>query len=436
MATLQDNETLTRVSAGTPMGELMRQYWIPAAKSSELKADGDPVRLMLLGEKLLAFRDTNGKVGIMDHRCPHRCASLFFGRNEEGGIRCVYHGWKFDADGNCLDMANVPPHQDFKHKVHAKAYKTAERNGLVWVFMGDQKNVPELPPFEANLLPESEVNIWFVMRECSYLQGLEGDMDTSHLGFLHYGLLKGTDFEQSAAQRYTASNKTPEYVTKTTDWGYMYAAIRGDGSDEVHMRVSQFVMPFWTMPPVNPITQNFIARAWVPMDDTHHMFVHIVQKDVDPLARKLLDGRAAGFKPGFDFLPNTTDWYGRFNLRPSMANDFMIDRDKQRTESFTGIDGITLQDFAVTESMGPIAPRELEHLASSDAAVAQTRRILINAANGAMEGKRHPSMDQAALVPKVRGGFFQAPKDGDWQKLYEEQLERAPFNRVSQQAAE
>jgi hypothetical protein len=202
------------------------------------------------------------------------------------------------------------------------------------------------------------------------------------------------------------------------------------------MRVSQFVMPFWTMPPVNPITQNFIARAWVPMDDTHHMFVHIVQKDVDPLARKLLDGRAAGFKPGFDFLPNTTDWYGRFNLRPSMANDFMIDREKQRTESFTGIDGITLQDFAVTESMGPIAPRELEHLASSDAAVAQTRRILINAANGAMEGKRHPSMDQAALVPKVRGGFFQAPKDGDWQKLYEEQLERAPFNRVSQQAAE
>src|SRR5690606_25117454 len=152
---------------GTPMGELMRQYWIPAAKSAELTADGDSVRLMLVGEKLVDVRDSNGKVGIKDHRCPHRCASLFFGRHEDGGIRCVYHGWKFDADGNCTDMANVPPHQDFKHKVHAKAYKTAERNGIVWVFMGDQTKVPDLPPFEANLLPESEVNIWFVMRECS-----------------------------------------------------------------------------------------------------------------------------------------------------------------------------------------------------------------------------------------------------------------------------
>ena len=437
MAAAQDNEILTRVSAGTPMGDLMRQYWIPAAKSAELKTDGDPVRLKLLGEQLIAFRDSSGKVGIMDHRCPHRCASLFFGRNEEGGIRCVYHGWKFDADGNCTDMANVPPHQDFKHKVHAKAYKTAERNGLVWVFMGDQNKIPELPPFEANLLPEGEVNIWFVMRECSWLQGLEGDMDTTHLGFLHYGLLKGTDFEASAAQRYTAVNKTPEFVTKTTDWGYMYAAIRGDGSDEVHMRVSQFVMPFWTMPPVNPITKNYIARAWVPMDDTHHMFVHIVHKDYDPLSRKLLDGRSAGFKLGFDYLPNTTDWYGRYNLRPNMANDFLIDREKQRTESFTGIDGITLQDFAVVESMGAIVDRTMEHLASSDAAIAQTRRVLINAANNLKEGNRHPSMDrQAAQVPHVRGGFFQAPKGGDWQKLYAEQIERAPFSPTNQQAAE
>ena len=162
------------------MGELMRQYWLPAAMSSELTADGDPLRLKLLGEKLIGFRDSSGKVGIMDHRCPHRCASLFFGRNEEGGIRCVYHGWKFDTDGNCLDMANVPPHQDFKHKVKAKSYKTAERNGLIWVFMGDQENVPELSELEATLLPEEEHKIEFVQREYNWLQGLEGEIDTSH----------------------------------------------------------------------------------------------------------------------------------------------------------------------------------------------------------------------------------------------------------------
>ena len=267
MTTAAENEILTRVGPGTPMGEFMRQFWIPAAISSEIKADGDPVRLKLLGEQLIAFRDSSGRVGIMDHRCPHRCASLFFGRNEEGGLRCVYHGWKYDVDGNCLEMANVPPHQDFKQKVHAKAYKTAERNGLVWVYMGDQANVPALLDIEAALLPEDQANIWFVLRECSWLQGLEGDMDSSHLGFLHYGKLQGTDFSDTESQRYTAANRAPEYLTKITDWGFMYAAVRGGVDDQLNVRVSQFVLPFWTMPPLNPFERNFVARAWVPVDD-------------------------------------------------------------------------------------------------------------------------------------------------------------------------
>src|SRR5262245_27910081 len=142
MTTARESEILTRVGPGTPMGNLMRQYWVPALKSSELVADGDPVRFRILCEDLIAFRDTQGRVGVMDHRCPHRCASLFFGRNEEGGLRCVYHGWKFDVEGNCLDMANVPPHQDFKHKVHAKAYKVTERGGIVWVYMGERQVAP------------------------------------------------------------------------------------------------------------------------------------------------------------------------------------------------------------------------------------------------------------------------------------------------------
>ena len=131
-----ESEQLTRVGPGTMMGELMRQYWLPAVKSSEVLAGGDPLRLMLLGEQLIAFRDHAGRVGVMDHRCPHRCASLFYGRNEEGGIRCVYHGWKYDADGNCIDMPNLTPEQDFRQKVHAKAYKVTERAGVIWVYMG------------------------------------------------------------------------------------------------------------------------------------------------------------------------------------------------------------------------------------------------------------------------------------------------------------
>lgn len=182
-----DNNTLTQVGAGTPMGKLMRRYWIPAALSTELRADGDPMRLLLLAEKLIAFRATDGKVCVMDHRCPHRCASLFYGRNEEGGIRCIYHGWKFDAEGNCVDMPNVPAHQDFKHRIHAKAYKTVEQNGLIWVYMGDQSDIPSLPAIEALLLSPEKMEFNFAQRSCNWLQALEGDIDTSHVDFLHGG---------------------------------------------------------------------------------------------------------------------------------------------------------------------------------------------------------------------------------------------------------
>src|SRR6202790_3181178 len=174
----KDSDDLVRVGPGTVMGNLMRQYWLPAAMSSELKPDGEPMRLMLLGEQLIAFRDSAGRVGVMDHKCPHRCASLFLGRNEENGIRCVYHGWKYDTDGNCIDTPNISGSPDFKHHIKAKAYRTVERNGLVWVYMGERQEAPPLPAIEATLLPQSDVQISFVQRECNWLQALEGDIDT------------------------------------------------------------------------------------------------------------------------------------------------------------------------------------------------------------------------------------------------------------------
>ncbi len=167
---------LTRTGPGTVMGDFMRQYWIPALKSDELKADGDPMRLMLLGEKLVAFRDSGGRVGVMDQRCPHRCASLFLARNEQNGLRCIYHGWKFDIDGRCVDMPNVPADKDFKQRVKARAYKTHEANGLVWVYMGVQDNIPALPVIDAAYLDDLE--LVFVQRDCNWMQALEGDIDT------------------------------------------------------------------------------------------------------------------------------------------------------------------------------------------------------------------------------------------------------------------
>jgi phthalate 4,5-dioxygenase oxygenase subunit len=436
MTTAAENELLTRVGAGTPMGEFMRQFWLPAAMSSEVKADGDPMRLKLLGEQLIAFRDTNGKVGIMDHRCPHRCASLFFGRNEEGGIRCVYHGWKFDAEGNCTDMANVPPHQDFKHKVHAKAYKTAERNGLIWVFMGDQANVPPLPDLEANLCPAEQMDINFQLRECNWLQAVEGEIDTSHLGFLHYGSVSvGTPSRD--INNYSVVNRAPEYVAKDTDYGMIYGAYRpGRKDDEYYWRMAHFMFPCWTMPPLDTLQANVSARGYIPLDDENTMIVILFKNDIrsEEVARERAE-RAGG--TDFHYLPNTTDWLGRWRLKENKNNDYMIDREKQRTFSYTGIGGIILQDQAVTESMGAIEDRTFEVLAPSDLAVTRNRRMLIRAVQDFQKDGKLPALaTNPKLARGVRGGAFFAPKAEDWQVSYKRELDQAPLEMRIAQAAE
>src|SRR5437868_1530261 len=187
MLSKEDNEAVTRVGPGTLMGTLVRQYWLPAMLSSELpQPDSDPLRIMLLGEKLIAFRDTNGKVGLIQNHCPHRGASLFFGRNEEAGLRCVYHGWKFDVEGNCIDMPNEPAESDFKHKVKAVAYPTQERGGVVWAYLGPRKIPPPLPDLEGNMQASSHEFASATQLPCNWLQILEGDIDTTHVAFLHY----------------------------------------------------------------------------------------------------------------------------------------------------------------------------------------------------------------------------------------------------------
>ncbi len=191
MLSKEDNELACRVGPGTVMGNLFRQYWLPAALSSELPSpDADPLRLRLLGEDLIAFRDSNGAVGLIQNNCPHRGASLFFGRNEEAGLRCVYHGWKFDVDGHCIDMPNEPTESDFRTRVKATAYPTRERGGIVWAYLGPRPTTPpELPDLEANNLPDGEFMVSAIQREANFLQGLEGDIDTSHFSFLHFGHL-------------------------------------------------------------------------------------------------------------------------------------------------------------------------------------------------------------------------------------------------------
>jgi phthalate 4,5-dioxygenase len=427
MSITEDNEILTRVGPGTPMGRLMREYWLPAAKSSELTADAPPLRLKLLGEQLIAFRDSSGRIGVMDHRCPHRCASLFYGRNEENGLRCIYHGWKYDVDGNCLDQPNLPAHQVFKDKVKAKAYKAAERNGLVWVYMGQRRPAPPLPALEANLLPPDEVRIDFVQRQANWLAGVEGELDTSHIGFLHFGSVTAGDM-QASLQRFALANRSPEYVSKETDYGAVYAAYRPADDGSTYWRFGQFALPCWTMPPINAFADNILNRAYVPMDDTHTMIVDVVWKHA--YQRMVGSTQVAGGKTrDYNYLPNTTDWLGRFRLAGNNSNDHLIDREVQRTASFSGIEGIQPQDQAVQESMGEIVDRSFENLAGSDIMIARVRRLLLKAARGiAADGTLPPGAADPLCLTGIRGGHFVAKKELDWlDALAQQRTEASPL---------
>jgi len=422
MASPQESEILTRVGPGTPMGNLMRQYWIPAAMSSELTADGPPLRLMLLGERLLAFRDSSGRVGVMDHRCPHRCASLFFGRNEDNGLRCVYHGWKFDTEGRCVDMPNVPPEHDYKDKVRARAYPAVERSGLVWVYMGPRNPAPGLPMFEAALLEGEDLQITFSQRECNYLQALEGDIDTTHLGFLHLGALNPEDLKRDHNNLFPIANRHPDLRVKRTAWGTMYGA-RRLVEDKIYWRFAHFLLPFWTMIPNGTFGEHIGVRAWVPMDDTHVMFVFLRWNGYRVHNRMLRDGgRAAGIGGRRTFLPNSSDWYGRFRSIANAANDYLIDREVQRTRSYTGIEGVPVQDQAVTESMGAITDHGFEHLGHSDVMIIQTRRRLLEVLAAMSQGHAPPGVDNPRVYLGARGGDFALEHETDWLEAYAEQM--------------
>jgi phthalate 4,5-dioxygenase oxygenase subunit len=407
----EDNELLTRVGPGTPMGNFMREYWVPAMLSSELPApDCDPVRVLLLGEKLIGFRDSNGRVGLIDHRCPHRGASLFFGRNEACGLRCVYHGWKFDVDGHCVDMPNEPAESDFKHKVKAKTYPCQERGGVVWTYMGPRTVPPPLPDLEGNMTEGAEQAVRATMLESNWLQILEGDLDTVHVGFLHYGGLDAADQPPGSFSEYQLRDKTAYFEVIDTEGGAAYGARRPVDSDRDYWRIAQYCFPFYTFTPPGVLGTKKGGSARVPMDDHHTMNFAMAVRPPQPNT-----GPTGVFGTP---LPNTSDWYGRFRQQQNPSNDFLIDREVQRRgrgpAGYTGIQNIFMQDAAVTGSMGPINDRTREHLGAADTMVIRVRRRLIAAVHAhARSGAVPPGVDDPEVY-RVRSGGVLLPKGADW----------------------
>lgn len=423
MLSAADNEFITRVGPGTPMGNLFRQYWVPAMMSSELpKRDSRPVRVMLLGEKLIGFRDSEGRVGLIQDSCPHRGASLFFGRNEGSGIRCIYHGWKFDINGACVDMMNEPPGSEFKSRIKARTYPCVEKAGMVWTYMGPREVPPPMPALEGLDRPEDVIDVGVGMRECNWLQGLEGDIDTSHAGILHGGADKPEMVKPGTPEYYGLIDRAPRYISTDTDFGCMYGAYRPAGEGQLYWRIAQLMFPCF----VNiPGTGRLDIRMWVPMDDTHTMYYIIRRKASDPAWNH--QGNRFLVYPVIKLEPeNGSDWYGRFRLQQRLDNDWYVDRDAQEDlVSFSGITGVWTQDDAVTVSMGPILDREIEHLGVSDTMIIRARQRYMEAARAlAEDGTVPPGVDTPELY-RTRSVAAILPEDADWITGTEE-LRRVP----------
>ena len=434
MLTKEDNEILCHVGPGTPMGNLMRQFWIPVLISDELAAsDGPPLRVRILGENLIAFRTSSGDVGLVANACPHRGASLFFGRNEEDGLRCVYHGWKFDVGGACVDMPSEPAESNFKNKVRVHAYPCKERAGVIWTYMGPRAEPPPLPMLSGNLEHEPPSVVTKTLRECNWFQGLEGDIDTSHVGFLHR--VFGRKAEPGTFEWYLDQDRHPKYAAQNMDYGTIYGAYRPAAEDTHYWRIGQFLFPFYTMPGTGILggpKGRRGYRLWVPLDDGNTMFWMILPR----VPSSSDSGPPPAMGPGSNrgFLPDTTDWLGSWKLAANGSNDYMIDREMQRTVNYTGINGIHVQDQSITESMGPIYPRTQEHLGTSDRMVIQTRRRVIAAAKALADTGEIPACIDSPEMYLVRSGGVVIRRDADWLEATAE-LRTAHVNEVYEEQA-
>jgi phthalate 4,5-dioxygenase oxygenase subunit len=439
--THSENEFLTRIGPGTPMGNLLRQYWIPALQSTDLpEPDGAPLRLRLLGENLVAFRNSDGKVGLIDHVCAHRCASLFFGRNEENGLRCLYHGWKFDIEGRCVDVPNEPAGSKFHEQIRITAYPCVEKNGIIWTYMGPRRDaLPPIPELGWALSPASRRGALRYQRACNWLQAMEGDFDSSHLSFLHLAFdpkLQNTAHEKKAGIEYYRNiarmDKQPLLEVCDTDVGVMYGARREADAGKCYWRVTQFMLPFYTSVP--GFGGKNRDKVWVPLDDEHTMVWEPHWSSTRDLTEDEQKGQKDRVAPS-GFLPDTDDWIGKARFAANVDNDFLLDRERQKKLNFSGLENVTpIQDAAMQESMGPIADRTREHLGASDAAIVQMRRRLIGAARQLQQNQQSPpGAGNAALYRKHGDQLLLGPSDS-WVEHYAAKM-AADFAALASQSS-
>ena len=409
MMTEETNAFLSRTGPGTPMGELFRRYWLPAMLDWELPGpDCPPVRVKLLGEKLVAFRDTQGRIGVVDEFCAHRGVSLWFGRNEECGLRCSYHGWKYDVNGQCVDLPSEAEESGMRGRIKLKSYPCVELGGVIWAYMGPPAEQPPLPSFEWVHLPPSHRVTTKRWQESNYLQAIEGGIDSSHVSFLHRGDMATDPFHRNTAgAKFVKSTKTTFDILDAPG-GLLIGARRDADPGNYYWRITQWIMPWYTLIP--PYANNALnGHAWVPMDDENCMAWSMTFHPTAPIPEKHIELIKDGNGVHAELIPGT------FRPVANRSNDYLIDRAKQKSgRHYNGVRGLAMQDASVQESMGPIANRAQENLVSTDNAIILARQRLVKAAREVQNGGKAPGLSPEDQL--VRSASFVIPADSNFKE--------------------
>lgn len=442
MLTAEQNTMLTQTGPGTPMGELFRRFWQPVALVEEVQdADCPPVRVNIMGQELVAFRDSEGEVAVLDARCPHRGAHLFFGRNEDCGLRCVYHGWKFDRTGKAVDLPNVPADSNLHKTVRIKSYPCREFGEMVWAYLGPDAaklpggKLPELPQLEFAMLPHANRFVTKQLFECNWAQIIEGDLDTAHFSFLHMPApsVPSTTHAHSQADekrlRWMRDDPMPQFEVLEHECGFVAAAAR-IADDKKYWRMTQYMLPTHGTGPSTLPGETYHGFTIVPISDTA-CWAYAYSWNPD---RPLSNEERTKLDAGWALICERDENYVPVR---NVHNDFMIDRDEQKHRTFTGVKGLAEQDSMIQHSQGPIVDRTKEILTPTDVAVTRFRTKMLKAAKDLAAGNE-PEAPYKPELFRARPGSWLADAD---MSINDVMMARFgdPFGRVNEdvpQAAE
>jgi phenylpropionate dioxygenase-like ring-hydroxylating dioxygenase large terminal subunit len=411
----EQNDLLTRTGPETPMGRLFRCYWIPALLARELpENECPPVRVKLLGERLLAWRDTQGRYSLVDEFCAHRGTSLWVGRNEENGLRCPYHGWKYDWTGQCIEVPSEPEESGFCKKIKLKSYPLVERGGVLWTYLGPSDKQPQLPEWEFALVPAEQSFTSKRIQESNWLQAMEGGIDSSHVSFLHRGDLDSDPlFRGAKANQYNLRDTRPVFEVVESPGGLYIGARRDADNGNYYWRITQWVMPAFTMIPPrgnHPVHGHF----WIPIDDENCWTWSFDYHPTRPLTQEQVHAMREGKGIHVKYVPGT------FRPFANKDNDYLIDRAAQKAgRTFSGVEGIAMQDASLQESMGPIVDRTKENLVSTDNGIIMARHRLLRAVKALMDKHTtppgvdviHQRVRSAAVILSADKPFMDAAKE-------------------------